>query len=207
LAGNNYSPCSTGARRSSILMSTLWEKCHPSPQTAKKQYTPIEVDVLKVLAVATGADLVLLNVIVHTGARRSEVFRLMWNDVNFEKNEITLWTRKSKDQSMKGRTLPMNGTLQKHLRWLWNNREFKESTICFCMQQNEPWIRQAVYDTADMNSWPLPKSQGKAVQLSCIAAICGVNPERQTQNFIQNDPKNFGSFKRENHGDLSAQYQ
>lgn len=107
------------------------EKVPPFPTDRKKQYTPPEVDVLKVLAVATGPDLVLLNVMVHTGARRSEVFRLTWHDVNFEKKEITLWTRKSKDQSMKDRTLPMNGTLQKHLRWLWENREFKDSPYVF----------------------------------------------------------------------------
>lgn len=86
------------------------------------QYTPPEEDILKVLAVAEGVDRVFLECYLHTGARRSEIFGLTWEDVNFDRGEIRLWTRKTKDGSREGEWLPMTGKLQESLWWWWENR-------------------------------------------------------------------------------------
>jgi integrase len=96
----------------------------------KPQYTPPEQDVLRVVAASSGVDRVFLECYLQTGARRSEIFKLKWEDVNFERGTITLYTRKSRDGSLKSRTLPMNKRLQDALWWWWHNRTF----------ENEPWV-------------------------------------------------------------------
>jgi len=104
----------------------------------KPQYTPPENDVLKVLAATSGPDRVFLVCYLNTAARRSEIFNLKWDDVNFEKREIRLWTRKTRDGSLEGEWLPMNETLSRGLFWWWNNRNFKESPFVFIDEQPGP---------------------------------------------------------------------
>lgn len=106
------------------------EKMDKFPHDRSPQYTPSEDDILKVLAVTTGVDRVFLECYPQTGARRSEIFKLTWEDVNFESGIITLKTRKTRDGSTKTRTLPMTERLFKELHWWWKNRAFK----------NESWV-------------------------------------------------------------------
>lgn len=95
-------------------------------------HTPTEEDVLKVLAASTREEKVMLTAYLNTAARRSEIFRWTWNDdINFEKREVRLGTRKTSDGSMSYEWLPMNDDLYKELWWLWNNRKFKESPFVF----------------------------------------------------------------------------
>jgi integrase len=96
------------------------------------QYTPPTEDVLKVLAVSTGQDRVMLDCYLNTAARRSEIFRLTWvDDINFEKRQLRLGTRKTRDGSMSYEWFPMSDDLFKSLSWLWNNREIKTSPYVF----------------------------------------------------------------------------
>ena len=97
------------------------------PHDRKIQYVPPENDILRLLAVANRRERAFLDCYLCTGARRSEIFRLKWDDVNFEKREIRLWTRKTKDGSMEGELLPMTNQLHESLWWCWQNRTFKES--------------------------------------------------------------------------------
>ena len=101
------------------------------PHDVQIQYTPPEADVLKVLAAAKGQDQIILETYVHTGARKSEIFRLTWIDVNFEKKQIRLGTRKTRDGSMSYTWLPLNDYLAGRLLWLFKNRKFKESPFVF----------------------------------------------------------------------------
>lgn len=94
------------------------------------QYTPPTEDVLRVLAVTTREERVFLDCYLQTGARRSEIFRLTWDDVNFQKREIRLGTRKTRDGSMEYEWLPMSSELYESLWWWWNNRTFKD----------KPWV-------------------------------------------------------------------
>jgi integrase len=100
------------------------------------QYTPPERDILKVLAAASREDRVFLNAYVQTAARRCEIFRWIWNDdINFEKREVRLGTRKTRDGSMKYDWLPMSDTLYADLTWLYANRQIKESPYVFVCTQ------------------------------------------------------------------------
>lgn len=97
------------------------------PHDRKIQYVPTEKDVLLILAAASRKERAFLDCYLCTGARRSEIFNLKWEDVNFEKKEIRLWTRKTKDGSIEGEWLPMTNQLHDSLWWCWQNRLFKDS--------------------------------------------------------------------------------
>ncbi len=53
----------------------------------------------------------------YTGARRGEVFRLLWSDVNFDSGSIRLVDHKGRDGSSRARWVPMHPELAKALRW------------------------------------------------------------------------------------------
>jgi integrase len=109
------------------------------PHTPQAQYTPPTADVLKVLSVATREETVLLHAFLQTGARRSEVFRWTWlEDVNFEKRQVRLGTRKTKDGSMEYEWLPMSDELYDHLWWWWQNRPIRDSQYVFPVTSTNP---------------------------------------------------------------------
>jgi integrase len=84
------------------------------------------------LIVANREENVLLTCYLHTGARRSEIFRLAWNDdVNFDKREIRLNTRKTRVHSMEYQWMLINDDLYEALWLQWNNRKFPKSPYVF----------------------------------------------------------------------------
>jgi integrase len=87
-------------------------------QAKAPQYTPPQEDILKLLMAATREERIFLNCYLQTGARRSEIFRWTWvDDINFERREVRLGTRKTRDGSMSYETLPMSGELYQDLWW------------------------------------------------------------------------------------------
>ena len=113
------------------------------PEERSPRYVPPMEDFFKVLAVADEQDKVMLLTFLHTGARRSEVFRLLWKDVDFEYGRIRLYTRKRKDGTLEYDWLPMPKELQDTLlRWR-EHRTFPEHEnvfVCdetggFCTEQ------------------------------------------------------------------------
>lgn len=117
----------------------FWDlETNPFAQTEKRphdrtpQYTPPSADILKVLMVATRKERVFLDAYLQTGARRSEIYRWIWtDDINFERREYRLGTRKTIDGSMSHEWFPMSDDLYASLRWWWENRTIKESPYVF----------------------------------------------------------------------------
>ena len=102
------------------------------PQDRKPQYVPPTEDILRIIAVATREEKVLLDCYLQTAARRSEIFRWVWaDDINFENRMIRLGSRKTGDGSMQYDWLPMTDELYESLWWLWSHREFKDSPYVF----------------------------------------------------------------------------
>lgn len=103
------------------------------------QYTPPSADVLKVLMVADRKERVFLDAYLQTGARRAEIFRWTWvDDINFERREYRLGTRKTADGSMQYEWFPMSEDLYKSLQWWWENRTIKKSPYVFTDDQEGP---------------------------------------------------------------------
>lgn len=113
-------------------------KLRPLPHDRAPQYTPPRKDVLKVLAACNREDRVFLNCYLHTGARRSEIFRWTWTeDVNLETRQIRLGTRKTRDGSMKYRFLPMSDTLFGDLQSWHKNRPVPDSLYVFVVSDEK----------------------------------------------------------------------
>jgi integrase len=79
-------------------------------------YVPSEKDFLKVLAQAGGQDRLLLLTFLHTAGRRSEIYRLKWEDVDFESGTVALRTRKTKTGSLRVDHIPLTPELATMLK-------------------------------------------------------------------------------------------
>ncbi len=80
------------------------------------RHVPTEKDFWMVYDQAwTDQDATMLLAYLHLAARKSELFRLTWDDVDFEKDRIRLYTRKTKDGSWKEAWLPMTDNLKNSL--------------------------------------------------------------------------------------------
>ncbi len=119
-----------GKRYLSILFNPI-SLCETFPHDVAPQYTPPIEDVLRILAVADRQERIFLDCYLQTGARRSEIMHLIWEDINFDKRTIRLWSRKSKDGSRKYRVLDLSDELYNSLWWHWNNRKFKRNPFVF----------------------------------------------------------------------------
>jgi integrase len=88
------------------------------PEDRVDRYVPPESEFWKVFERAKGQDKVLLLFFLHTAARRGEVYRLKWTDIDFWSRKIRLGTRKNKDSSMEYVWIPMTEilaeTMEKH---------------------------------------------------------------------------------------------
>lgn len=93
------------------------------PHTPSRKRIPTEEEVLKmIMAADPEVERPLFLTVLHTLGRIDEVLRLTWQDVNFEKRTITLWTRKRKGGNLEADTLPINRDLYDVLRRLWKQR-------------------------------------------------------------------------------------
>lgn len=107
-------------------------------EDAKGRYIPPVEDFEKVLALATGQDRVMLMTFLHTAARRGEVFRLTWDDVDFTGNRLRLTTRKTASGSMRGDWLPMTNELRASLLGWWEARPYKQAKHVFTCLDDSP---------------------------------------------------------------------
>ena len=81
------------------------------PQDEKPRYVPPYKDFQAVLALTTGKDSLLLLTALHTAARRGELFRLCWLDIDTANKAIRFGTRKRRGCGMQYDWLPMTDQL------------------------------------------------------------------------------------------------
>lgn len=95
-----------------------WRMVKPYPEDEHTKYVPPANDVAKVLQAATDWELRLLHLLILTGARLGEVLQLTWEDINFEGQTLSLWTRKRHGGSRQERKMPLTPTLERILKEL-----------------------------------------------------------------------------------------
>ncbi len=92
------------------------------PEDAFTKYVPLREDVDMVLARALLWEKRMLYFVLLTGARLSEMLQLTWDDVDFERKTILLWTRKRKGGSRQSKLMPITPRLNDILHALEQER-------------------------------------------------------------------------------------
>ena len=85
------------------------------PEKRQIRYVPPERDFWTVYDIAAGQDKVMLLAYLHLAARRSELFRMRWADVDFDEGRVRLWTRKRTGGDLECEWIPMTDDLHQAL--------------------------------------------------------------------------------------------
>ena len=101
------------------------EEIERLPVTQSVKYIPSEEDLLKVM-LAAGPDKPLIMVLFHTLARIDEILRLRWDEVNFNKSTVRLWTRKRAGGNFEHNDMHINSDLHAILWDLWQTKDQDE---------------------------------------------------------------------------------
>ncbi len=94
-----------------------WMKNNPTrgieffPTEKRTKYVPPKQDVLRVIMAADPETQDYLWTMALTMGRMGEINRLRWQDVNFDKRNVTLYTRKKKGGHLTPRQIPMTEKL------------------------------------------------------------------------------------------------
>jgi len=96
------------SKKRKLVDENLCESISKLPETHAERRTPTEEEVKKVMGIARPNELILLMILIHTLARIGEALKVMWKHVDFEGDNITLFTRKVKGGSLTPRVLPMD---------------------------------------------------------------------------------------------------
>lgn len=111
-------------------MDSPLERVKPFPAMVGQRYVPPEEDVVKVLQLVQGQDLVMLLTYYFTGARRSEVFRLLWSrDVDLDGARVRLTDHKGGNGRQRARWAALHPELVKALSWWWDARPCKVDNV------------------------------------------------------------------------------
>lgn len=106
------------------------------------RYIPPEEDYWKVYYQAVGQDQLMLLAFLHLAARRGELFKLTWEDVDFGQGRIRLSTRKRSGGSLEHEWLPMTKELHEKMFWWWENRTFKDRAHVFLCDEETPFCME-----------------------------------------------------------------
>lgn len=139
----------------------LLERIKPFPVDAGERYVPPEEDIIRVFQAAQGQDLVMLLTFYYTGARRGEVFRLRWDDVDMQAKRIRFIDHKGGAGKKRVRWLPMHPTLVDALQW-W--------------QEARPCTVENVFMRLDHNSVMGEPFTSRQKLLPVLCARAGVRP-------------------------------
>jgi integrase len=118
-----------GAKYLGMPKDNLFVAVDRFPSDQRPRYMPPESDFWKVYAVARPKGQVFLLALLHTAARRSELLRLTWDDIDLDSGKIRLWTRKRADGSLEYDWLPLTNRLHDALQ---QHYEERISECVFC---------------------------------------------------------------------------
>lgn len=112
-------------------------KVRKMPEIRDPRYVPPLDDFWAVFNLAGEQDKVMLLTFLYTAARRGEVFKLTWNDIDFESKTIRLGTKKRENGSMEYDTLPMVDDLAEALKGRFKK---SQSFTVFPTEQGKEYI-------------------------------------------------------------------
>lgn len=113
------------------------------PEVSFVRRVPTLAEIEAIKSVATRDQLDFIDILLHTGARLSEVCTLTWDDINFKNNTITLWTRKRRGGNKESGVLPMS----QHLLTVLLDRKERPDThhiFVFCGRNGKQFTKNSV---------------------------------------------------------------
>lgn len=119
-------------------------ECEKFAEEKRPRRVPTMTEFWRVYECADDTDKVLLLLLLHTGARIGEAYRLVWEDIDFDNGRIRLGTRKTGGAGMRYDWLPMTGELQDALRGLRARYPFRQ--LVFANKYNgERYIHRPMF--------------------------------------------------------------
>ncbi len=107
------------------------------PENRQPRYVPPAEHMDIVLENETGEVYTFLLTMLHTAARRGELLRLRWGDLDFEREMIWLATRKRKDGTLEYDSIPMTKVLRQELL---RHKKGARSVYVFCGADGQPFL-------------------------------------------------------------------
>jgi integrase len=104
------------------------------PEERKVKYIPSEEDFWRTYENAEKQDKTILLAYLHLAARRNELLRLRWNDIDFATRTVRLVTREREDRSWEESWLPMTNELNSALA---THRSFVKGQLVFPNRQTK----------------------------------------------------------------------
>ena len=140
-------------RKNLLAWSTWVERVHQIPppkafnlprwkEDRHPRHIPTEADFWSAYNAASREDQVFLLAALHTAARRGELFRLLWSDVDFPSSTIRLGSRKTKSGGMEYSTIPMTSELSAALQSI---RTRPRSLYVFSQEDGQPFTSRQHY--------------------------------------------------------------
>jgi integrase len=133
------------------------------PVEKKAKYVPPAQDIDKIIALADTDTQDYLWTIRETMGRMGEINRLTWDDVDFDGQYITLYTRKKKGGHLTPRKVPMTGKLSEILL-----RRYREH------DDARPWVFWQHYWCRKTKKWKEGPYQDRKKIMSSLCRKAGV---------------------------------
>jgi len=127
--------------RDNLVPHNPWRNINLVPEEEPLKQVPTPKEVAAILLAAQGWEQDFLNLLLLTAARPGEIRNLRWDDVNFQRNTLLLWTRKRKGGRRQSRPIPLSETLNQILTRRWKARESGQEHIFCAPGTNKPWER------------------------------------------------------------------
>jgi integrase len=127
-------------RKEGRISENPWSMVTKLPEEDAIKHVPTQEDVFAILMAASPWEKDYLHMLLKTGARPGEIRRLRWDEVNFERRAIFLWTRKRKGGQKTYRAAPMNDTLHEILLRRWKTRGH-DTHVFINPETGSPWSK------------------------------------------------------------------
>jgi len=155
------------------------------------KYVPSKEDVLKVIMAADPEAQNYLWTILETMGRMGEINRLTWQDVNFDKRYVVLYTRKKRGGHLTPRKVPMTEKLFDVLSYIYQQRD-----------KSKPWVFWHRYWDQKAKTWAEEPYKDRSVIMTTLCKKAGVKYFRYHAlrhfgaSVLDNANVNLGSIQR-----------
>jgi len=128
-------------RKEEKITGNPWSLVDDLAEEEAIKAVPTPQEVASILLASQGWQRDFLELSLKTAARPGELRKLRWQDVNFERRVIILWTRKRKGGRKESRPIPLGDTLHEILSRRWRERIAGQEFVFINPLSGKPWER------------------------------------------------------------------